>query len=53
MSKELRRTLILALTDPDNYKDQVDPIEEDEVLSSPLNRCAAYMAWITFFDEGL
>jgi len=50
MPKELRRALIQALMDPDDYKDQVDPIEVDEVLSSPLNRCAACMAYITFFD---
>jgi len=39
--------------DPDNYKDQVDPIEMDEVLSSPLNWCAACMACITFSNEDL
>ena len=53
MSKELRRELIQALMDPDNYKDQVDPIEVNEVLSSPLNRRAACMAYITFSDEDL
>ena len=53
MSKELRRALIQALMDSDNCKDQVDPIEVDEVLSSPLNRCAACMTGITFFDEDL
>ena len=50
MSKELRRALIQALMDPNDYKDQVDPIEVDEVLSSPLNRCATCMACITFTD---
>ena len=39
--------------DPDDYKDQVDPVEVDEVLFSPLNRYAAYMAYITFSDEDL
>jgi len=41
MSKELRRALIQALMDPYDYKDQVAPIEVDEVLSSILNRCVA------------
>ena len=53
MSKELRRALKQALMDPDDYKDQVDPIEVDEVLSSPFNRCATCMAYITFSDEDL
>jgi len=53
MSKELRKALIQALMDPDDYKDQVDPIEVDEVLSSPLNWCAACMACVTFSDEDL
>jgi len=53
MSKELRRTLIQASMNPDDYKDQVDPIEVDEVLSSPLNWCAVCMACVTFFDEDL
>ena len=53
MSKELRRALIQALMDPDDYEDQVDPIEVDEVLSSPLNQCAACMACITFSAEDL
>jgi len=53
MSKELRSALIQALMDPDDYKDQVDPIEVNEVLSSPLNRCAACMACITFTDEDM
>ena len=53
MSKELRKALIQALMDPNDYKDQVDPIEVDEVLSSPLNRCAVCMACITFSDEDL
>ena len=37
--------------DPDDYKDQVDPIEVDEVLSSPLNWCGTCMACITFTNE--
>jgi len=53
MSKELRRALIQALMDPYHYKDQVDPIEVDEVLSSPLNGCVACMAYVTFSDEDL
>ena len=53
MSKELRKALIQALMDPDDYKDQVDPIEVDEVLSSPLNRFATCMACITFTDEDI
>ena len=53
MYKELRRALIQALMDPNDYKGQVDPIEVDEVLSSPLNWCAACMACITFSDEDL
>jgi len=53
MSKELRKALIQALMDPDDYKDQVDPIEVDEVLSSLLNRCATCMACITFNDEDM
>ena len=53
MSKELQKALIQALMDPDEYKDQVDPIEVDEVLSSPLNRCATCMACITFTDEDM
>ena len=53
MSKELRKALIQALMDPDYYKDQVDPIEVDEVLSSPLTQCAACMACITFTDEDM
>ena len=53
MSKELRKALIQALMDLDDYKDQVDPIEVDEVLSSPLNRCAACMACIMFIDEDM
>jgi len=53
MSKELRKALIQALMDPDDYKDQVNPIEVDEVLSSPLIRCAACMACITFTDEDM
>ena len=39
--------------DPDDYEDQVDAVEVDEVLSSPLNRCVAYMACITFPDKDL
>ena len=38
---------------PDDYKDQVDPIEVDKVLSSPLNRCPVCMAGIMFFDKDL
>jgi len=53
MSKELRRALIQMLMDPDEYKDQVDPIKVDEVLSSPLDWCAACMACVTFSDEDL
>lgn len=53
MSREIRRALIQALMDPDDYKDQVDPIEVDEVLSYPLNQCAACMACVTFSDEDL
>jgi len=53
MSKELRQALIQALMYPDDYKDQVNPIEVDEVLSSPLNRCATCMACITFTDEDM
>ena len=39
--------------DPDDYKDQVNPIGVDKVLSSPLNRCAACMACIMFIDEDM
>jgi len=39
--------------DPDDYKGPVDPIEVDEVLSSPLTGCAACMAYITFTDEDM
>jgi len=39
--------------DPNDYKDQVDPIKVDEVLSSPLNRCVACMACIMFTDEDM
>ena len=39
--------------DPNDYKDQVDPIKMDEVLSSPLNRCAECIASITFSSEDL
>jgi len=39
--------------DQDDYQDQVNPIEVDEVLSSPLNRCAACMACITLTDEDM
>ena len=39
--------------DPDYYKDQVDLIKVDEVLSSPLNQCAACMACIMFSYEDL
>ena len=53
MSKELRRAVIQALMDPDDYKDQVNPNEVDKVLSSPLNWCVAGMACITFSDEDL
>ena len=53
MSKELRRALIQVLMDHDDYKDEIDPIEVDEVLSSPLNRCAACMPCVTFSDEDL
>jgi len=53
MSKELRKALIQVLMDPDDYKDQVDPIEVDEVLSSPLNWCAVCMACVTFSNEDL
>jgi len=53
MSKKLRRTLVQALMDLDHYKDHVDPIELDEVLSFPLNWCAACIACITFSDEDL
>jgi len=51
MLKELRKAFIQALMHPDDYKDQVDPIEVDEVLSSPLNLCATCMACITFTEE--
>jgi len=53
MSKELRRTLIYALIDPDDYKYQVYPIEVDELLLSPLSQCAVCMACIIFSDEDL
>jgi len=53
VSKELRKALIQALMDLDDYKDQVNPIEVDVVLSSPLNRCAACMSCITFTDEDM
>jgi len=53
MSKELWKALMQALMDPDDYKDQVDPIEVDEVLSSPLNWCAACMACITFTNQDM
>jgi len=39
--------------DPDDYKDQVHPIEVDEVLSSPLNWCATCIACIMFTDEDM
>jgi len=39
--------------DPNHCKDQIDPIEVDEVLSFPLNWCAAYMGCIMFSDEDL
>ena len=39
--------------DFDDYKDQVDLIKVDEVLSSPLNQCAASMASIMFSDKDL
>ena len=39
--------------DPDDYKDQVNPIEVDEMLPSPLNRCGARMACITLSDKHL
>jgi len=39
--------------DPDDYKDQADPVEVDEVLSSHLNRHAACMACRTFTDEDM
>jgi len=53
MSKELRRPLIQALMGLDDYKNQVDPIKVDEVLSSPLSQCATCIACITFSDEDL
>jgi len=53
MSKELGRALIQASMDPDDYKDQVGPIEVDEVLSSPLNRCVACMPCVIFSNEDL
>jgi len=53
MSKELRKALIQPLMDPDDYKDQVDPIKVDGVLSSPLNWCAACMACITFTNKDM
>ena len=53
MSKELRGALIKALMDPDDYKDQVDPIKVDELLSSPLNQYAVCMTCITFTDEDI
>jgi len=53
MSKELSIALIQALMDLDDYKDQVDRIEVNDVLSFPLNRCAACMACITFSDGDL
>jgi len=39
--------------DPDDYKDQVNPVEVDEVLSCPLNWCTVCIACITFSDEDL
>jgi len=53
MSKELRRARIQALMDPDDYKYQVGPINVNEVLSLPPNRCAVCMACITFTDEDM
>jgi len=53
MSKELKRLVIWVLMDLDNYKDQIDPIEVNEVLSSPLKRCAACMTCIMFPNEDL
>ena len=52
MLKELRMTLTQAL-DPDDCKYQVNPIEVDEVLSSPLNQCARIIACINFYDDNL
>ena len=53
MSNELRRALIQVFMDPDDYKDQVDPIKVNDMLSAPLNQFAACMGCITFFVEDL
>ena len=37
----------------DEYKDKVDPIKVDRVLSSPLNQCAACITCITFSNKDL
>jgi len=39
--------------DPNDYEDQVNPIEVDETLSSPLNQCAICMVCIMFSDDDL
>jgi len=51
MLKELRSALIHALMGPDDYKDQVNPIEVDEVLSSLLKPMCCIMACLTFTNE--
>ncbi|KAL8128466.1 LOW QUALITY PROTEIN: hypothetical protein V2J09_017621 [Rumex salicifolius] len=53
MSNELRRALIQALMEPDNYKDQVDRVEVNDVSLSPPTHCASCMERITFSDEDL
>jgi len=40
-----------VLIDPDDCKDLVDPIKVNEVLSSPLNHCVAFIACILFSYE--
>ncbi|KAL8151476.1 hypothetical protein V2J09_021284 [Rumex salicifolius] len=47
------RALIQALTNPDEYKDQIDPIEVDQLSLSPPIYCASCMACITFSDQDL
>jgi len=43
----------LGIMDPNDYKDQVDRIEVDEVLSSTLNGGATCIACIVFSNKDL
>ena len=53
MSKDLRRALIKAFTDPEDFKDQVEPIEVNEASTTSANQCALCMACIAFYDDDL